>query len=45
MDLLQISQTIRRLRLEQNLTLEQLAAKSGFTKGFISQVENFRLTP
>ncbi len=45
MDLLQLSQTIRRLRQEQNLTLEQLAAKSAFTKGFISQVENFRITP
>lgn len=45
MDLLQISQTIRKLRQEQGLTLEQLAKKSGFSKGFISQLENFRLTP
>ncbi|MBE6367267.1 MAG: helix-turn-helix domain-containing protein [Lentisphaerae bacterium] len=45
MDLLEISQAIRKLRQQQNLTVEQLAKKSGFSKGFISQVENFRLTP
>lgn len=45
MDLLKISQAVRKLRIEQNLTVEQLAKKSGFTKGFISQVENFRSTP
>ena len=45
MELLEISQTIRKLRMQQNLTVEQLAKKSGFSKGFISQVENFRLTP
>ena len=45
MDLLAISQSIRKLRMQQNLTVEQLAKKSGFTKGFISQVENFRSTP
>ena len=45
MDLLEISQAIRKLRLQQNLTVEQLAKKSGFSKGFISQVENFRITP
>ena len=45
MDLIQLSQTIRKIRLSQNMTLEQLAQKSGFSKGFISQVENFRVTP
>lgn len=45
MDLLQISQNIRNIRQSQKMTVEQLAAKSGFSKGFISQVENFRLTP
>jgi len=45
MDLLEISQRIRKIRIQQNLTVEQLAKKSGFSKGFISQVENFRLTP
>ena len=45
MDLIQLSQTIRKIRLAQNMTIEQLAQKSGFSKGFISQVENFRITP
>ena len=45
MDLLQISQNIRNIRQTQKMTVEQLAAKSGFSKGFISQVENFRVTP
>ena len=45
MNLLELSQTIRRLRLERRLTVEQLALRSGFSKGFISQVENFRISP
>ena len=45
MNLLEISQTIRRVRLAQGMTVEQLAKKSGFSKGFISQVENFRQSP
>lgn len=45
MDLLHISQNIRSVRLSQGMTVEQLAARSGFSKGFISQVENFRVTP
>lgn len=45
MDLLHISQNIRSVRLAQGMTVEQLAQRSGFSKGFISQVENFRVTP
>ena len=45
MDLLHISQKIRQLRQAQGMTVEQLAARSGVSKGFISQVENFRTTP
>ncbi len=45
MNLLELSQTIRKVRQTQGMTLEQLARKSGFSKGFISQVENFRQTP
>ena len=45
MNLLEISQTIRRVRLAQGMTVEQLAKKSGFSKGFISQIENFRQSP
>ena len=45
MNLLELSQNIRRVRLAQKMTVEQLAKQSGFSKGFISQVENFRTTP
>ncbi len=45
MDLICISQKIRKIRITQNITVEQLAQQSGFSKGFISQVENFRVTP
>lgn len=45
MNLLELSQTIRKLRLERHLTVEQLAQRSSFSKGFISQVENFRISP
>lgn len=45
MNLLELSQTIRKVRLTQKMTVEQLAGRSGFSKGFISQVENFRITP
>lgn len=45
MDLLEISQNIKRLRQSQNMTVEGLAQNSGFSKGFISRLENFRITP
>ncbi len=45
MNLLELSQNIRKIRIEQDMTVEQLAKNSGFSKGFISQVENFRITP
>ena len=43
MDLVNISQKIKELRLKQNLTVAQLADKSGLSKGFISRLENFRI--
>lgn len=45
MNLLDLSKTIRELRKKQGMTVEVLAKKSGFSKGFISQIENFRITP
>ncbi|QSH42317.1 XRE family transcriptional regulator [Lentisphaerota bacterium ZTH] len=45
MDLFDLSQNIRKLRQEQGLTVEQLATQSGFSKGFISRLENFRVNP
>ena len=45
MDLLELSQNIKRLRQSHNMTVEGLAQNSGFSKGFISRLENFRITP
>ena len=45
MDLLTIAQNVRKWRIARRLTVEQLAGGSGFSKGFISQIENFRTTP
>lgn len=45
MNLVELAKTIRRVRQQQGMTVEQLARKCGFSKGFISQVENFRQTP
>jgi transcriptional regulator with XRE-family HTH domain len=44
MNLLELSKTIRELRKKQGMTVETLARQSGFSKGFISQIENFRIT-
>ena len=45
MALSRIAQNIRTLRIAQGMTVDKLALKSGFSKGFISQVENFRVSP
>ena len=45
MNLLELSKTIREMRKKQGMTVEALAKNSGFSKGFISQIENFRITP
>ena len=45
MDLLKIAIKLKELRKQQELTVAQLAEKSGFSKAFISRVENFRITP
>lgn len=45
MNLSNIAESIRKIRLQQNMTLEQLASKTGFTKGYISRLENFRVNP
>ncbi len=45
MDLLRIAQCVRQTRKQQNLTVEALADKSGFSKTYISRLENYRITP
>ena len=43
--IINISQKIRLLRKEQNLTMQELADRSGVTKGLISQIENNHTVP
>ncbi|MES2791187.1 MAG: cupin domain-containing protein [Planctomycetota bacterium] len=45
MNLVELAQRIKNLRLEQRLTLEQVASKTGLTRSWLSKVENFRVTP
>ncbi len=45
MNLLNIAQTMRKFRLLQGMTLESLAERSGLTKGYLSRLENFRVSP
>lgn len=45
MDLLNVAQTMRQLRQRQDMTLDALAERSGLTKGYISRLENFRVSP
>jgi transcriptional regulator with XRE-family HTH domain len=42
---MQLGKKIRDLRSRRGLTVQQLAAASGLSKGFISQVENDRTSP
>jgi transcriptional regulator with XRE-family HTH domain len=42
---MQLGRKIRDLRCRRGLTVHQLAAASGLSKGFISQVENDRTSP
>jgi transcriptional regulator with XRE-family HTH domain len=41
----EIGRKIRMLRLERGLNLQELADKSGFTKGYLSKVENSKKAP
>ena len=42
---MQLGKRIRDLRFRRGLTVQQLAEASGLSKGFISQVENDRISP
>jgi Predicted transcriptional regulators len=43
--IVQISEKIKRIRKEKNLTLQDIADRAGVTKGLISQIENGRTIP
>lgn len=45
MNLVELAQRIKTRRLEQRLTLEEVASRAGQTRSWLSKVENFRLTP
>lgn len=40
-----VCQRLRQARIEQGLTLEALAERSGFTKGYLSKIENGKKAP
>jgi transcriptional regulator with XRE-family HTH domain len=43
--LVQISQKIKSIRKDKNLTIQEIAERAGVTKGLISQIENSRTLP
>lgn len=45
MNLVELGQKIRGLRLDRRMTLDDVVARSGLTKSWLSKVENFRVTP
>ena len=45
MNLVELAQRIRSLRLDHRLTLEEVASRTGLTRSWLSTVENFRVTP
>ncbi len=45
MNLVELAQRIKARRRERNLTLEQVASRTGLTRSVLSKVENFRVTP
>ena len=45
MNLIELAQRIKARRRGQNLTLEQIASRTGLTRSVLSKVENFRVTP
>lgn len=45
MNLVELAQRIKRMRLERHLTLEDVCASAGLTRSWLSKVENFRVTP
>lgn len=45
MNLVELAQRIRKLRLDRRMTLEQVASQTGLTRSWLSKVENFRVTP
>lgn len=45
MNLVELAQRIKNHRIDQRLTLDQVASRTGLTRSWWSKVENFRITP
>ncbi|MEX0792891.1 MAG: cupin domain-containing protein [Pirellulaceae bacterium] len=45
MNLVELAVRIRSSRIDQRLTLEDVASRTGLTRSWLSKVENFRVTP
>ncbi len=45
MNQVELALRLKKLRTDRGLTLEQVAAHAGLTRGWLSKVENFRVTP
>lgn len=45
MNIIELAGRLRQLRVDLDLTLEDVASKAGLTRGWLSKVENFRVTP
>lgn len=45
MNMVELSQRLKSLRMEREMTLEEVASHAGLTRGWLSKVENFRVTP
>lgn len=45
MNAIELAQRLKQLRIERGLTLEEVASRAGLTRGWLSKVENFRVTP
>jgi len=45
MNLVELGQKIRGLRIERGMTLDDVVSRSGLTRSWLSKVENFRVTP
>jgi len=44
-NIVELAQKLKATRLQRNLTLEEVATRAGLTRGWLSKVENFRVTP
>jgi len=45
MNMLELAQRLKATRVERGYTLEDIASRAGLTRGWLSKVENFRVTP